>query len=285
MPICYRDRWVEVPGGALHAVEWGEAGPLVLLTHGITAQAHVWDPIAARLAARYRVLSLDQRGHGDSLRPPSGYALDDYLADLLAVLDAVGVERVVVAGHSLGARNAFAFAARHPARTALLIAIDYGPWIAAEAFTALDARVLGAPSQFATAAEARAYLAGRYPRITPDALERRLWFGLRPVPNGLVWRYEPAAIARTLEHLNADLGPLVPRVQAPALIIRGEQSTFYDAPAFARLREARPDFEYEEVAGATHYVPEEHQETVYQLMAAFLERHAAALPGGSVAGR
>jgi len=280
----YRDRWIDLPGGALHAVEWGEAGPLVLLTHGITAQAHVWDPIAARLAARYRVLSLDQRGHGESLRPPSGYSLADHVADLAAVLDALGGERAVVVGHSLGARNVFAFAALHPARTALLVAIDYGPWIAAEAFTALDARVLGAPSRFASYAEARAYLATRYPQITPDALERRARFGLRPVPDGLVWRYEPAAIAQTLEHLNADLAPLVPRVQAPTLIVRGERSAFYDAAAFARLREARPDFEYVEIAGATHYVPEERPDTVYHLLAAFLERHAAALAGGLARG-
>ncbi|HLI28713.1 MAG TPA: alpha/beta hydrolase [Chloroflexota bacterium] len=284
MAYGYRDRWIDLPGGALHAVEWGEAGPLVLLTHGITAQAHVWDPIAARLAARYRVLSLDQRGHGESLRPPSGYSLADHVADLAAVLDALGGERAVVVGHSLGARNVFAFAALHPARTALLVAIDYGPWIAAEAFTALDARVLGAPSRFASYAEARAYLATRYPQITPDALERRARFGLRPVPDGLVWRYEPAAIAQTLEHLNADLAPLVPRVQAPTLIVRGERSAFYDAAAFARLREARPDFEYVEIAGATHYVPEERPDTVYHLLAAFLERHAAALAGGLARG-
>ena len=284
MAYGYRDRWIDLPGGALHAVEWGEAGPLVLLTHGITAQAHVWDPIAARLAERYRVLSLDQRGHGESLRPPSGYSLADHVADLAAVLDALGGERAVVVGHSLGARNVFAFAALHPARTALLVAIDYGPWIAAEAFTALDARVLGAPSRFASYAEARAYLATRYPQITPDALERRARFGLRPVPDGLVWRYEPAAIAQTLEHLNADLAPLVPRVQAPTLIVRGERSAFYDAAAFARLREARPDFEYVEIAGATHYVPEERPDTVYHLLAAFLERHAAALAGGLARG-
>lgn len=284
MPYCYRDRWIDVPGGALHAVEWGEAGPLVLLAHGITAQAHVWDPIAARLAERYHVVSLDQRGHGESLRPPSGYSLADHVADLAAVLDALGRERAAVIGHSLGARNALAFAALHPRRTAVLVAIDYGPWIAAEAFTALDARVLGAPARFGTAAEARAYLVARYPHITPDALERRLRFGLRPVPDGLVWRYEPAAIAQTLAHLNADLAPLVPRVQAPTLIIRGERSAFYDAAAFARLREARPDFEYLEVAGATHYVPEERPEAVAELLMVFLERHAARLAGGVARG-
>src|SRR5262249_55660929 len=85
-PLAYRDRWVAVPDGHLHVVEWATRGPFVLLTHGVTAQAHVWDPIAQRLSATHHVLSLDQRGHGDSLKPATGYALDNYLADMLAVL-------------------------------------------------------------------------------------------------------------------------------------------------------------------------------------------------------
>jgi 2-(acetamidomethylene)succinate hydrolase len=240
----FRDRRIDVPGGQLHLAEWGSAGPVVLLTHGITAQAHVWDPIAARLSAGCHVL----------------------------VLDALGAERAMVAGHSLGGRNAFAFAAVHPERVGLMVAVDYGPWIERAAFERVNQRVLGAPREIASEEEALAYLARRYPRITPEALRRRASYGLRRSGSHLTWTYCPDAVAQTLDRLDADLAVLVPRIQAPSLIIRGGDSDFYDAAAFARLQQARPDFEYVEVPGASHYVPEERPEEVAELLLSFIER-------------
>ena len=268
----YRDRWVDTAAGTLHLVEWSATGPLLLLTHGITAQAHVWDPIAARLAERYRVLSLDQRGHGDSLRPAEGYDLDAYVGDLLAVVDALGAERAALVGHSLGARNSFAFGALHPARTACVVAVEYGPWIERAAFERLDSRVLAAPDRFCSHAAARDYLTTRYPRITPEALESRARHGTRPEAAGRVWKYDRGAIAQTLRLLNADLGALVPLVQRPTLVVRGAESAFYDAAAFARLRAARPALQYVEIADATHYVPEERPDEVYGAVERFLDR-------------
>jgi 2-(acetamidomethylene)succinate hydrolase len=279
-PAAYRDRWVDVPGGQLHVVEWATRGPIVLLTHGITAQAHVWDPIAERLSASYHILSLDQRGHGDSLKPATGYALDDYLADMLAVLDSFDARRAVVGGHSLGGRNAFAFAARHPARAALMVAVEYGPWIERRSFDLLNERVRNAPERLPSRQAALDYLAFRYPRVTPAALARRADFGLHPEGSALVWKYSRAAIEQTLDLMDADLGPLVDRVHAPALIVRGSDSNFYDAAAYNHLRQLRPDLEYAEFPATTHYVPEERPDDLADHLLSFFQRHTADLPVG-----
>jgi 2-(acetamidomethylene)succinate hydrolase len=279
-PFAYRDRWVDVPDGQLHVVEWATRGPVVLLTHGITAQAHVWDPIAARLSASYHVLSLDQRGHGDSLKPATGYALDDYLADMLAVLDAFDAERAVVGGHSLGGRNAFAFAARHPARAALMVAVEYGPWIERRSFALLNERVLNAPERFPSRQTALDYLASRYPRLTPAALARRADYGLLPEGSALVWKYSRSAIEQTLALLDVDLGPLVDRARSPALIVRGSDSNFYNAAAYEHLRQLRPELEYAEFPAATHYVPEERPDDLADLLLSFFQRNSPALPSG-----
>ncbi|MDQ2625341.1 MAG: alpha/beta hydrolase, partial [Actinomycetota bacterium] len=77
-------------------------GELVLLLHGITAGAAVWDPVLSELARGYRVVAVDQRGHGRSDKPERGYGPDDYVADVGALLDALGPACAVV-GHSLGA--------------------------------------------------------------------------------------------------------------------------------------------------------------------------------------
>src|SRR5262249_47737783 len=152
-------------------------------------------------------------------------------------LDAFDADRAVVAGHSLGGRNAFAFAARHPSRTTLLIAVEYGPWIERQSFELLNERVLHAPERFPSRQAALDYLASRYPRVTPAALARRADFGLVPEGSALVWKYSRSAIEQTLDLMDVDLGALVDRVRVPALVIRGTDSNFYDAAAYNHLRQ------------------------------------------------
>ena len=102
----------QTPAGRLFAVEAG-AGPPVICLHGITANAYVWLPVMERLAADYRVVAIDQRGHGRSDRPDSGYAAGDFAADVVALIEALGAPAVLI-GHSLGARNALAAATAAP---------------------------------------------------------------------------------------------------------------------------------------------------------------------------
>ncbi|WP_037607298.1 alpha/beta fold hydrolase [Streptacidiphilus rugosus] len=102
----------------------GEGEPLLAL-HGHFNEASAFAPLAAALAPRWRVIALDQRGHGESDRP-TGYARDDYVADLLAFHRHLGLGAVPVLGHSLGGVNAYQFAARHPERVSRLIVEDIG---------------------------------------------------------------------------------------------------------------------------------------------------------------
>src|SRR5688572_33497004 len=84
--------------------------PAALCLHGITANAHVFEPMAELLAARFRITSIDQRGHGSAPKPASGYAALDYAGDLNNLLS----ESTLLIGHSLGARNALVAGARYP---------------------------------------------------------------------------------------------------------------------------------------------------------------------------
>src|SRR5262245_46688680 len=97
----------------LSTVERGH-GPLLVLLHGITASARVWDPVAERLAARYRVVAVDQRGHGLSEAPEHGYGADEFAHDVQALVEDLDSGPAVVMGHSMGARNALVAAGRHP---------------------------------------------------------------------------------------------------------------------------------------------------------------------------
>ena len=124
-----RRRSFSVNGLALNALEWGEPGrPALCFLHGGSAHAHWFDGVAPAFADRYHVVSLDQRGHGASdWSPAAAYATPDFAGDLLGVADALGWERLTLAGHSMGGHNAMAFAAWHPERLSALVIIDSRP--------------------------------------------------------------------------------------------------------------------------------------------------------------
>jgi pimeloyl-ACP methyl ester carboxylesterase len=112
-------------GGAIAGERAGE-GPPVLLLHGLTAtRRYVVHGSAALERAGHGVIAYDARGHGESDPAPAGEGYDHtaLVADAVAVLDAAGVERAALAGHSMGAATAAATALRHPDRVAALVLI------------------------------------------------------------------------------------------------------------------------------------------------------------------
>jgi pimeloyl-ACP methyl ester carboxylesterase len=102
---------VQGDGGVRLAVrEWPGRGSSILLLHGLASSSHIWDLVAPRLAPRFRVVAYDQRGHGRSGKPSSGYGFDRLIADAVAVIRTLGLGRPLVGGHSWGANVALQLA-------------------------------------------------------------------------------------------------------------------------------------------------------------------------------
>jgi pimeloyl-ACP methyl ester carboxylesterase len=119
------DRAVPGDGVVLHARDWGGQGQAVVLLHGLASNARIWDGVAPRLVgAGLRVVALDQRGHGASEQPDSGYDFAAVRGDLGRALAALGLERPVLVGHSWGAHVALEYAADRPAAPAGLVLVD-----------------------------------------------------------------------------------------------------------------------------------------------------------------
>ncbi|MFC1491166.1 alpha/beta fold hydrolase [Nitrospinota bacterium] len=91
-------------------------GPPFVLAHGFATGCHVWDPVANRLCRRFKVIRHDHRGHGDSGKPPGPYRIQDYVEDLVGLLNYLGLERIDLMGHSMGGRTALLFALHHADR-------------------------------------------------------------------------------------------------------------------------------------------------------------------------
>jgi non-heme chloroperoxidase len=117
--------FAELPEGVrLQYAESGDAsGVPVLLLHGLADSWRAFEPVLQHLPGSLRVFALSQRGHGDSSRPETGYGLDDFAMDIVAFHDALGLDAVVVVGHSLGSSVAQRFALDYPRRTLGLVLI------------------------------------------------------------------------------------------------------------------------------------------------------------------
>lgn len=125
----YRSRNIVLRQLRFHFLEWGavDAPPIVLL-HGGHQSAHSWDLVSLHLAQRFRVLALDQRGHGDSeWARDVAYTNHEMSLDAEAFIGAMGLQRPILMGHSMGGRNAMLLTRRSPSLLRAMVIVDVGP--------------------------------------------------------------------------------------------------------------------------------------------------------------
>ncbi len=118
--------FITANGLNFHVLDWGGHGKWLVGLHGLASQAHIWDLVAPRLSDAFHVVAVDQRGHGLSDKPDSGYDFATITSDLDAILTAQKIDRAVLAGHSWGGNVALQYAVDHPDRVSGLVLIDGG---------------------------------------------------------------------------------------------------------------------------------------------------------------
>ena len=128
-------------GITIQAADWPGQGLPVLAVHGLTANCRSFDLVARSLAPAHRVIALDLRGRGLSDKPDSGYSLADHGRDIRAVLDDLGLERVALLGHSLGAYICLALTAESPELVDRLILLDGGADLSPEQWAKVSAGI------------------------------------------------------------------------------------------------------------------------------------------------
>jgi pimeloyl-ACP methyl ester carboxylesterase len=234
-----RDLRVKGANGAeLHLLEWSTEGVPMLLLHGFGNEAHIWDDFAPVVAPHYRTLALDHRGHGQSDWDPDGrYEIDALVDDVESVTAALGIERMVLVGHSLGGRVSKLFAGRHPARIAGLVIVDIGPEVDARGSLRIRSDVESNLSPaFDSVEEYARTLSLSYPAATPEALRRMALHGLRRRADGRLelvtdpaWRGVTAGRgtsrdAEQEESLGQQMWDALAALPCPALVVRGAAS-------------------------------------------------------------
>jgi pimeloyl-ACP methyl ester carboxylesterase len=243
----------------LHHLEWGgEARPTLVLVHGSRLHAHDWNDVCRRFSDRFRIVAVDQRGHGDSAWcEQQNYALEDFYQDLRAVVAERGLERFTLIGHSLGGRVSMLYAERHPERIERLVLVD----IAAGRPTNLPAdadlsRIAETPPprDFESHAEACDYLAQIMFRAPRHMIEESVRHGMRRLDAGrYTWKYDPALLRRTRGAAPAvDLWETVRRIGAPTLLQYGAVSQVVNEALAQRMASTMPDCRIERIENAGH---------------------------------
>jgi pimeloyl-ACP methyl ester carboxylesterase len=119
------DRYIDANGIRLHYLDHDGHGPTLVLAPGLTANAHSFGGLVnAGLAEVAHVLALDLRGRGESDHPETGYRMEDHARDVLGLLDLLGLDAVVMGGHSFGGLLTYWLAANHPERVERCIVLD-----------------------------------------------------------------------------------------------------------------------------------------------------------------
>lgn len=116
---------IQTNGIHLHYIDSDTKGSVIILMHGLTANAHAFDGLVAHgLSKSFRVISVDLRGRGQSDKPTAGYTMKDHAQDILGLMDYLGIEKCIVGGHSFGALLTLYMAVYHADRVEKLLLLD-----------------------------------------------------------------------------------------------------------------------------------------------------------------
>jgi len=223
------DKAIHLVGRAtLRVVERGDShGPAVVLLHGFTDSWRSFERVLPHLPPSLHVLVVTQRGHGDASRPAEGYSLADFSGDVLALLDALRINRAVIVGHSMGSAVALRFAIDHPGRVRGLVLIGASatlrgtPEARAHWDGALAKLSDPVPREFVRALTEQEFVKAVPPEVVDALTDESAKVPLR------VWR---AAIeARWRE--DGDYSTELATIQAPTLILWGERDPRYPRTA------------------------------------------------------
>lgn len=260
----------------LRYLDWGnETAPPMLLLHGGALTAHTWDLTCLALRDEYRCIALDQRGHGDSdWEPEADYSIAAQREDVRGLADALGLDRFVLVGQSMGAINGLAFAAHYPERLRALVMIDAGPDMRRPG----SRRIRQFVEDVAEASSLEAIIERALqfnPRRDPKILRRSLMHNLRRQPDGRWrWKYDH----RRFQNLDREahlaerrgLAERLARVTCPVLVVRGADSDVFHAEDAAHLAERFPKGHQITIENAGHTVQGDNPKALVAALRHFL---------------
>lgn len=275
--MSVRDELIELRGLRFHFRDWAgpaEDAPALVMLHGYTGHARSWDRFAEALSRHYRVLALDQRGHGETAwAPPDAYGTQEMVADLAAFVAALRLTGFTLLGLSMGGQVAIHYAGSQPAELERLVIVDIGPEIIATGMNRIRDNQNNR-EVFDTVEEAFAQARAANSRPPEDHHFQRVRASLMLTEDGR-WTYrfdrtlrDPTVLRprpSTEENWAAVAG-----VSVPTLLLRGDDSDILDPDIAARMAETIGDCRLVEIQDSGHPIPLDQPQRFLEAVEAFL---------------
>ena len=267
-----QDKYITVNGLKLHYLDWGGESPnVVLLVPGIGGNAHNWTPFARRICKDYRVLALEQRGHGDSEHSRDGYAVTSFASDLHDFITALRIAPVDYIASSLGARTGLVCAAQHPGDFKRFIILDGGPETPKPFAKHFTSRPYSFPSEEAATQHFRESTPGYdddFYRRLAKSMTRKNWVGQ------LVWKLDPEVAwipAIASEQEASFIWEQLPKITCPVLVIHPEHGDISSLETAKRIASLAPRAKLAYVEGGRHALAQQRPEEFERLVRNFLQ--------------
>ena len=244
---------------------WEGGGKTILCLHGLTANCRCWDVIASALAPQHRILTVDLRGRGLSEKPPTGYSEKHHAGDIRSLMDNMGLNRVVIMGHSLGGYIAMRLAADYPDRIEGLILVDAGGDLTQEHWDRVGVairisvdrldRIFSSWNDFIE-------MMKKAPPLQPwsPAIEAYFRYDMEEVEGGVRSRIRKESILEEMANKReTGIAHLYSKIACPVLILRATDGILagddilLPEPAVERMVKEIPDARRFDVIGTNHY--------------------------------
>jgi pimeloyl-ACP methyl ester carboxylesterase len=274
--------WSGAGGLTIAGDTWGDPhGPLVVLQHGGGQTRHAWKGAGETLGnAGYHAVAFDARGHGDSgWAPPDEYGQDYMVKDLICVVEALGGQRPILVGASMGGGVSLIAIGESHLEASALVLVDMAPQMEAEGARRIQAFMNQKPEGFDTLQEVADAIANYQPHRPRPRLLDGLAKNVRLGADGKYhWHWDPAR-RRTWgdrkvyrERLHACANHL----NVPTLLVRGGLSDVLSEAGAQSFLQQCPHAEYVNVANAAHMVAGDRNDIFAESVIAFLKRVAPA---------
>lgn len=254
-----------------------ENGRKWIFIHGLMGFGQNWRRIISSLEQTERCLAYDQRGHGRSFKPETGYSPEDYADDLKKIVDELGWKKFILVGHSMGGRNVLVFAAKYPQYVEKLVIEDIGPEASANASEYYEYLLNLAPTPFPSRDEARRFFAEDFvqnakTRENVEVMSKFFYSNMEEQPDGTVdWRFSKNAIIESVKAgRNIDRWQEVKALRMPTLLIRGERSKELSHETYQEMLASNPLIKGVEIAGAGHWVHSDQVQAFVQALKSFV---------------
>ena len=261
-----RDEFVEANGLRFHYREWGDTRTrhAVVLLHGYAETSEAWSDTAQDLAREFRVIAIDQRGHGQTDRATDrDYTRASQMEDLEAIIESLGLRSVTLIGHSMGGANAICYAAEHPEMVTALVVIETAPEVLRSGIETIR-RLLATGASFDSLEDAIEAFREFFPYATTEQIERRVRASLTVNDDGAyIWDFDPIFRDPTSrppdpdpgQRRLSDLWDCADRVQCPTMIVRGSETDMLTPEAIQRLHRRVSGSRVSLIEDAGHSVP------------------------------